>query len=305
MYNRVTKSTISLELTRRVNTDNTPYYAILYLLADRNKILIENPDKGTCRQIGLTEANKYLKLNKIKTEWFQNIDGSYLRIVDNNVDHILPITRELQLVNVKFNYKLSNHRDFNRIRHVKEKNFKLVRRRSSTGDTTETVTIDAFLPVWPMWVRVRREINDPEASYKLRTVYMKYEDQFYRFPYGNVSGNDQVCTGAANNGIFKTAEELWINWFTTQFNRDYKLNLKANKFHFKLSLNGRSGSEDIAIEPTFDLNEISLKLYTKSYKNLSLIDMFYYLTNVEEFDNLEMDKLFIKLPQKPWEPKKI
>lgn len=304
MYSRLSKSTINFELTKRVNTDNSPFYAILYLLDKRSDILVEDPAQGKCFQIHSSEVDKYIRLNKIKTEWFPNIDGSYLRIVDNKINHILPISHELQLVNVRFLYKLTDHTNFRRIRSVNEKKFKLVKKEAIEGDNVQRLEIDAFLPMWPMWVRVHKDLNDQFGVYTLKTVYMKCEDQFYRFPYGNVSGSDQVCTGAANNGYFKNAEQIWINWFTTVFNRDYTLNLKANKFYFKMFTTNRSGMKETSIEPTFDLDEIALKLYTKNYNNLSLLDVFYYLTNVEEFDNLQMDKLFIKLPQKPWEPKK-
>jgi len=298
MYSRLTKSSINIELVKRVNTDCTPYYAILYLLSNSNKILVENPSKGTCQQLRSSEIGKYIKLNKVKTDWFRNIDGSYMRISNNKTYHILPITHELQLVNIRFYYNIPEIKDFKRIRSVTEKNFKLVKTSRKTGDKIYNITINAFLPIWPMWAKVERHLND-ENHYTLKTIYMKHGDQFYRFPYGNVSANDAVCTGGANNGQFKTTNQLWINWITTQFNRDYKLNLKANKFNFKLPEHNET-----VIEPTFDLNEIALKLYTKSYRNLNLIDVFYYLANIEEFDNLEMDKLFIKLPQNPWEPKK-
>ena len=306
MYNRLTKSTISFELTKRVNTDNTPYYAILYLMEDNNKILVENPTKGTCHQIQASEINKYVRLSKVKTNWFKNIDGSYVRIIDSLIEHILPITHEVELVNLNFLYKLSSKRELRRIRQVSEKNFKLVKISDSSiasNDRSYALKIEVFLPMWPMWIKVQKDLNAPDEKFSLRTVYMKHKDQFYRFPYGNVSGSDSVCTGAANNGYFETARQVWINWFTTQFNRDYTLNLKGNKFRFKLNT-GRNSSREFVIEPTFNLDEIALKIYSKCYQNLNLLDTFYYLSNIEEFDNVEMDKFFIKLPQNPWEPKK-
>jgi len=299
MYNRLTKSSINFDITRRINTDNTPFYAILYLFKNDNKILVENPEKGICRQLNSSEINKFIKLNKIKTQWIQNVDGSYIRIIDHTIHHILPITHEFQLININFRYPIKNHTDSKRIRPVLEKNFKLTKSRS-TKDTGGEITISAFLPIWPVWVRVKRDLKNTLSQFQLRTVYMKHKSQFYRFPYGNVSGQDAVCTGGANYGNYATAEQIWINWFTTMFNRDYKLNLKANKFYFKMT----GISDETVIEPTFDLNEIALKLYSKEYRNLNLIDVFYYLSNIEEFDNLEMDKLFIKLPQNPWEKSK-
>jgi len=303
MYSRITKSTINIELIKRINTDNTPFYAILYLLESRNKIIVENPSQGICREVSAGSIGNYIRLNKVKTDWFPNIDGSYLKVIDNMIHHILPISRELQLVNIRFKYHISKLLDFKRIRPVSEKNFKLTKtnRFRHSEFENEHIIINAFLPVWPIWVKVTRNLKEHLSGYTLKTIYMKCGDIFYRFPYGNVSGSDTVCTGAQNNGMFKSAEDVWVNWFTTMFNRDYTLNLKANNFHFKIRA---TDTKDIAIEPTFDLNEISLKIHTRKYKNLSLIDTIYYLSNIKDFDNLEMEKLFIKLPDDPWKIKK-
>jgi hypothetical protein len=56
--------------------------------------------------------------------------------------------------------------------------------------------------------------------------------------------------------------------------------------------------------PTFNLEEISVRLAAKAYDHLSFLDALYYLTNIKEFDDLAPLDVFYKLPHKPWEEKK-
>jgi hypothetical protein len=124
---------------------------------------------------------------------------------------------------------------------------------------------------------------------------MKIDDEFYRFPYGNVNGSDGVCLGGMNLSAFKNPEEIFFNWITTVFNFDYTMNIKANKFYKKSNVT----NHDELIPITYDLEYINLMLSLGRGKDINPIDAMFFLSHIDEVKNLDFTNIFFKHPGIP------
>jgi hypothetical protein len=275
-------------------------------------MIVENPDKGTAYITWKNEIQEYIKLSEISTPWEPMVDGSWMRVSDNKIHHILPLKQELELVHFSFVFNLHNE-DLEMIRNIKTNNFKIRKKYAEKRDQSGLLRVSAYLPIWPIWVKTTRPmvIEGLEPKFSVERVYMNINGEFYRFPYGNVNGSDGMCFGSGNTNSFKSIDQMWVSIITTPFNTDYQFNVRANRItvinrrQTVSSINRRSAMAHITINvPTFNLEEISVRLAAKAYDHLSFLDALYYLTNIKEFDDLAPLDVFYKLPHKPWEEKK-
>jgi hypothetical protein len=298
MSDKLARTSLNFEFFKRINTDLTPFEAILYFYKNSNRLLVENPNKGTCYTTWKNEIKKYIKMSEIQTSWEPLIDGSWTRIKDSITYHIFPLTKELEFVNLSFVFNMFNN-NLEMIRTLKEKNFKINKVYSDRKSKTGALRVSAFLPMWPLWAMVKKEVS----GYALEKMYIKVDDEFYRFPYGNINSTDGVCLGGGNTKRFTNPHQMWVNFVTTPFNTDYAFNLRTNRIQDLRRFRNQENSHLVSI-PSFNLEEISIRLSTKKYDHISFLDGIYYLSNIKDFEEfIPLDMLY-KMPHKPWEKEK-
>lgn len=313
MSDNLTRTSLNFEFVRRINTDLTPFDIVLYFFKDNDNMIVEDPNSSKAYITWKNEIKKYIQLGDIETPWEKTFDGSYIKIKDQHLHQIVPIKNKLELVHLKFWFNMFND-DIHMVRTIKEKNFKVYKKYSEKRKDQGLLKVSAYVPIWPMWAKISRKMGSSDSkNYSISKIYMRDGDQFYRFPYGNVNGSDGICFGGSNRNSFETPEEMWINFITTPFNTDYEFNVRANNIkdprygqRRSVSRDGRSrGIAPVVINvPTFNLEEIPVRMAAKAYKHISFIDVLYYLTHITDFDELRLLDVFFKTPKNPWEEEK-
>ena len=290
MYsNRLTKSTIKIDIIKQINTDCSPFETIIYLPKRSNHLLIEKPNETRIFKIPGHKISEYIQINKVKTGWVKNIDGTYIKCNDRSIYHLLPLTNELTFYNLKFSHAL-DIKDYRRLRQITSENFKLEKNEKINNDRF-MYKFNITVPIWPMWGIVYTHITkgpNENSVYHLDKIYMKVDDEFYRFPYGNVSSSDRVCIGRNNINNFKNIESVLINWISSIFNFDYSFNLKASNLY--------TANKGDLIPITYDLEYINLMISLRKTNKLSAIDLLFYLANIVDMNHVQMSNIFIKHP---------
>ena len=297
---RIAKSTITIDILKQINTNCNVFDMILYVMSGDSSIMIERPQTGEVFHVPGYKIGEYIKVEKIKTNWIKHIDGSYSRFDHDHHQHLVPLGNEFGFfqVSIARNIGKTNMRF---LRPFKDKHFelkvgKVIRQKEFS------FFLKANLPVWPLWALVTTRFNKNDLVsidkvFTLSKVYMKIGEEFYRFPYGNVNGNDGVCLGGGNRSQFKNIEQIWINWITTTFNFDYKHNLKSNLFFSEDSKKKTKVNNVIPI--TYDLEHINMMVHYGRNDKLNIVDFLYYLSHIEEVDHIDFSKIFFKHPGIP------
>lgn len=292
---QLTKTSIKVNRISRINTDYNDFSFIIYGMRHSDTILVEEPSKKKFFEVPSYSIGNYIRLNKAEIDWKRLSNGSLMKLKDNLITEIVPVSNELQYAWITFEYKF-HHKYKGHIREIETDVFKLkiIKQgpKRENSETLETeIQIHAYLPVFPLWCKLSKTFNSIE--YSLDEMYMKIDKEFYRFPYGNVSTNDGVCMGA-NRQSFRDVSNIYLHWVTTIFNRDYTPNVRA----YQVEIKHKFLPEFIPI--TYNLSEISVKISAGAYHRLNVIDMYYYLANVDDANALDFMKVFVKLPEKDW-----
>ncbi len=295
---RIAKSTITIDIIKQVNTNCKLYDMIIYVLSGKDEIMIEKPESGKIFSVPGYKIGKYLKLKKVKTNWIKHIDGSFSKFLDEYHYHIIPLNNEFGFyrLNLVKDLPKNTHRY---LRPIITKHFSLNKAQLKKTSKQYTLSMKMDLPIWPLWALIKSPIKESneEKTFVLSKLFMKIDDQFYRFPYGNVNGSDGVCTGAHNNGHFKEVNQVWANWITTKFNFDYKQNLKANTLDDPTANRMKKMYELLPV--TYDLEHINMMVHYGRMDRVNIIDFLFYLSHIEMFDHIDYTKLFFKHPGVP------
>ncbi|MDX1701878.1 MAG: hypothetical protein R3250_14725 [Melioribacteraceae bacterium] len=295
---RVAKSTITIDIVKQINTNCNLFDLIIYVLSGKDQIMIEKPSSGEIFNVPGYKIGKYLKLKKVKTEWIRHIDGSYSKFLDEYHYHIVPLNNEFGFYRLNIVKDLPKN-TYRFLRPINTEHFSLKRNQIKKTSKHFTMSMKMDLPIWPLWALIKSPIKEAEKdkTFTLSRLFMKIEDEFYRFPYGNVNGTDGVCTGAHNNGNFKEVNQVWANWITTKFNFDYKQNLKANTLEDPFKISMKKINELLPV--TYDLEHINMMVHYGRMDRVNVIDFLFYLSHIETFDHIEYTKLFFKHPGVP------
>ncbi len=264
------KRTIKFDFLKRINTNYSKFDKIIYLINDHSDILIEDPKHNKCYRTSGYNLGNHIHLKNKVTEWKSNLEGNYCRFSKDNLEEIVPVFDEIKYLNFRFAFarnKLCTYK-------------KLIKKTSNFSlDIKENLCfLKCRLPMFPIY------IHYCNGRKRIIKIYMKINNCFYQFPYGNVN-NNSICFGRSNKETFESIEEFYISFFTTTFNNDYSLNLKSNtESHFK-----------------FDLDLIHNKIQSDIIDNIHVIEMLYYLSEVTHAENLDVSKIFFKILKMPWE----
>lgn len=300
MSPKFTRSSLKFEYFKRLNTDNTPFEAVLYFMKGSDQMIVEDPDNGKAYYTNRYHIRDYIKVENLKTPWTKNIDGSYLRFDTNHIHHILPIHKNTEFVNLTIHIELGK-RNIKMVRSINEKHFKIEK-------TEKVIKISASLPIWEIWAKVskHRFSHSDNQKYQVNNLYMRIKDQFYRFPYGNVNQSNHLCLGTGNTNTFDNIEQIWFNFITTPFNTDYGFNFKSitkQDDPVRLRYVGRSSDLYTINIPTFDLEHINMLVQLKRFDKICIMDGLYYLSNVEDVDDETIINMLYLIPTLPWKEK--
>lgn len=94
---------IEINVLRKVQVQDTPFKAIIYVLKDQNNIIIENPATGKSILTGSHSIGEYLKLKNLTVPWTRTFNHSYVSFKDNGIHHFVPLFPEPhRFVNLSF-----------------------------------------------------------------------------------------------------------------------------------------------------------------------------------------------------------
>ncbi len=292
--NEFAKTSLKFIDFERVDTDYTPFSFVLYGLKGKQTILVEDPQNKTMTEVSSDRIQDYLTIQPMQLDWAKTAMGTYMNIQDGTTNEIVPISNDFQYAWVSFDYAV-DLKYVGELPEIDTPTFQLTREMTKKQlSWLVELQIKALMPIWPIWAKLER--SSYEEKYTLRKVYMKVKDQFYRFPFGNISGDDGVCMGSGNGMKFASPKNIFLHWITTTFNRDYTPQMKAFKFKSRFKTNS-----DSFIPVTYNLDHIAHMINAENYDKLNSIDFLYYLANIEEHEAVNVMKLFVKLPKQKWE----
>jgi hypothetical protein len=219
-------------------------------------------------------ANKYIG---------DNINNVYVTCVDNEIDQNKP-------EETTYNYLFKN------VQPIITDNFKLEfveENRPSIYNDDGTVPIPHIkitcsVPIFQPYSILYYTDNNKEEhmhGYGCDLIVMKIDNDFYRFPYGNMFLNDKMCFGDVSRMVPKEppsiAEAVYSHIITSRFNGDFS---PAIQF-------------DNTAQISLDIDHIREKISQNDFK-ISFIDTLLYLSSCEDPSNINFN-IFLKSPNVP------
>lgn len=216
----------------------------------------------------------------------KNIDGHMVECIDNEIiDGSYGKTKE-----TTYNYLFQNVKPF------KTNNFQLEfeeepRRKMYYEDGVTflpSIKITCTLPVFQLYAIMHRSASH---GYNCNLLAMKINDIFYRFPYGNIYQNDQMCFGLNLNRVEidppSITEACYSHIITSSFNGDFPPMINFDN-KVPISLDIEYIREKIS-QNDFSISFIDVLLYLSSCKNPSDVNLNLFLRspNVPDLNKKE------------------
>jgi len=309
------------KLTQK-NVKNTPFETIIYVRDDNSSFLIEKPKIGKTVIADILKIKQLLRIMYPTTDWEKTINDQYISLNQNRIYHFLPLNNDIfKRVILTFNI-LKNSEPyfrttltsagpavdnsiiqdqpetefqtykylFKNIRPFKTDSFELelIEPKSNhdiifdeDGEPIKKIQITCKVPIFKLYCTCFKQIN---GSTYCEMIVMRYNNVFYRFPYGNVYNDDRMCFGTNiqldTNGA-KVEDIIYSNVVTSIYNGDFSPFLNFNN----------------AIPTTLDIDWIREQINVDNFK-MSFIDVLLYLSTCEKPEDVNM-KIFLKSPNIP------
>lgn len=149
----------------------------------------------------------------------------------------------------------------------------------------KTIMITCTVPILQLYAQLTpifTGYNEDTYDYNLNLLVMKCQNNFYRFPYGNIRSNDRMCLGhqrtASNKQPFSIADKCYAHIITSYFNGDYIPCLQY----------------DNTVQTTLNIDLIREKINQNNFK-ISFIDMLLYLSSCKTMKDINLG-IFILSP---------
>ena len=84
------RKNITYSITKKVRVENSPFKIAIYVLKDRNRILIEDLETGKAIETDSYSINNYIKLGKTETDWERSFDNTYIRFHEGRPEYFMP-----------------------------------------------------------------------------------------------------------------------------------------------------------------------------------------------------------------------
>jgi len=270
---------MKLQILRQYkSTMKTPFDFIIYKLKD-DKCILEDPNENRVTIDTVYKLNKYFDISNISTPWRPLFDyDKFISIQHNQTKYFFPLFDEdIRYFNLSFNHRIEQWQIpddfFNKLSKMEEivfDNFKINLIRKDPDE----YYITARLPLYKTYCIKNTSfgINNIYNSYYLA---MRHNQQFYRFPYGNVSiTDDKLCLGGdirvhhdiilASDIQQNLPEKLLFFLTTTFFSNDYGMQLRASQYK----------------KIHFDIDKIKELIRNELYDEISTVDALFYLSQV-------------------------
>jgi len=269
----LTKRKINFNLLSKLDQSYSRYEKVIYFLNNTSKIIIEDPRLKKTSMINRFELQNYINIKKVKTPWLKDINNNYYRVNQDKLDYCLKLNNEVKFVNLQF---LINNRSICKIIHEQYNNI------SINVCKHGKILVNCRVPMFPIWVRL--------MDNRIIKICIEFENEFYKFPYGNVFGStNSMCLGNGTKNQFTSTEDLFINLITTIFNDDYNFQIYFdNKQKF-----------------IKNFNQITKTI--KKGRSINFLNMLYYLSQFNEnnIHELSKDNIFVKISKTLWDEELI
>jgi hypothetical protein len=215
----------------------------------------------------------------------KKIDGHIVKCIDNEIiDGSYEKTKE-----TTYNYLFQNVKPF------KTNNFQLEfeeepRRNTYYEDGVTflpSIKITCKVPVFQLYTIIHQDIRcDDSYRYLCKLLIMKINNVFYRFPYGNIFNDDNICMGYNLNRTSKEeprsiADVCYSHIITSSFNGDF-----APMINF-----------DNKVPISLDIEYIREKISQNDF-SISFIDTLLYLSSCKNPNDINLN-LFLQSPNVP------
>jgi len=128
--------------------------------------------------------------------------------------------------------------------------------------------------------------NKPIYNYKNESVFMKIDNKFYRFPYGNSSADDKICLGSLDKSTKKQPESIeeiaYVHLISTEANGDYSPHVK----------------HDNTIVSTFDIEWLREKVERNDF-TFSYMDALFYLSQCKSARDVNINIFLLSVQVPP------
>ena len=298
-------NTMNLNILKQYKTNSSPFSTVIYIINDKNKILIEDLKTGKSEILDSYRISDYISIRTTKTPFIKIFDDLYIAVDKNSklmffrINNETPFqtiincnSRNLPYMKLKHPSRILNYKHFKNLKEMKnEKNTFSI--KFSEASSLEILTddnnyIDFHYPIITCKLPFFKTYFLTEV-YKQMKIFIKIADTYYRFPYGNVNQNDTMCIRFhgefynyfKNINILK--EYYMSNLLVSPFNGDMEPFINHNR----------------KTEISLDLKSVQNKINNNNF-NISFIDVLYYLSECESEEDVNPN-LFIKTPNIPEE----
>ena len=296
---------ITFNILKSVDVKNSPFETIVYSFRNQDRFLIENVKKEKTSIANQREIQDILRLT-YSTEWIELFNNQFIKFHNNTVDYFLPIFQESFkrcFMSFRINKRMLpiDVTLLSSISSFKTDNFELFIGEPEDDDLPgdkntkiKKILIECIVPLFQVFMIVQPKViyNRDRKLYSCQNslVVMKYENNFYHFPYGNVSTDGHMCMGYNNqsniNHETQLADVCFVKLVSSQFNGDYIPQIKFNE------------SSPILL----DIDKIREKVTNNDF-NISFIDVLLYLSTCEKPQDINTN-IFLLSPNVPKEIEK-
>lgn len=254
------------------NKLKSPFEFVIYKIKNQQNYIIEDQTSNRVALISNSELQNYFVVDNITTNWRALFDRErFIRIDRDQPLYFLPLFEEdFRYFNFKFILSsIANDYDNDVINELKRKTLNVDNFRIYEDQEFHNYNVLlARLPVYKLYCIVTLNQKFP-SGYMKTAIAMRQNETFYNFPYGNVSGDNNVCFGNQNNMMkdFKQdiTERFLFYFVTTVFNHDYGFQLRSGQ-----NLSGK--------HITFDLDKIEQSIKNSNFQEIHKVDILFYLS---------------------------
>ena len=260
----------------KINDGRLYSFTPLYHEDNRFALLTFKINKLTAPKI----RTKIVNIPEIYTD-IRKLHGTTIKMIDNTIPDILSEIEQQQFIEKSYNYLYKNIKEFetenfklelvdNNDEFIVDENFNFIKRP----------IITCRLPLFKIYTILERITKESEKNgetlynYDCVNIFMRINNKFYRFPYGNVSSDsDRPCLGSSTNWTNKEDEYIqdivYAHLVTSEFNGDYCPQLKF----------------DNNIQTTLDIDLIREKVNNNQF-DISFIDALFYLSQCKSIEEI-------------------
>lgn len=291
-----------LNLLKMEQVDNykDQFSHIIYKIANKNKIIVENCEINNYVVLDEDEIIKYITFSSHKNcniNWFKLYDDTFMKINQSEKIYIKPLFEEdIKWCTLNYIFSVDNdrlqriHYDATQQKNILQTdNFLILAssRKSRHKIYKRELKIACRLPIFKTYIRFKQEYD--KIKYNSLEIFIKFRNKLYKYPYGNVSNmTNQLCLG---DSIISNFDSIFDSLITNIGNNDYDFLFKKNSDYMKITLSMDN------IKSSECINYIDFLYFCSQLKtekdiddNLSFIEDFLIPLNREEYDQILITK---------------